>query len=212
MLPPELDEEIIDFLQGQTHALLSCATVCKSWHLRCRQHLYRDVHIRTRRQLDLFQRSLSSNISLRKLVEMVVIHNPVHSSPIVNVTSPNIDIVAVLLLSALPGLNALAISSNHKKQTGTLHIGPTALRCAVSMRALDHLILHNIRFITLASLGRLLCAFPSLKTLQCTKLEVVSGRDGHFMQTVLSRNLRVSRLKVRSRAPCVRVVSRQCAV
>ena len=200
MLPLELDEHIIDFLQGQTHTLLSCATVCKRWHPRCRQHLYRDVHIRTRQQLGLLHRSLSLNTSLRQLVEMVVIHDPVHSSPIVNVTCPDIDFVAVLLLAALPGLNALAVSSNHKKQTGTLHTGPTALRCAMSMRALDHLILHSIRFITLASLGRLLCAFPSLKALQCTKLEVASGRVGHVMQAVLSRNLRVSRLKVRSRA------------
>ncbi|TFK78939.1 hypothetical protein K466DRAFT_506462, partial [Polyporus arcularius HHB13444] len=71
MLPLELDEQVLDHLQGQVRTLLACALVCKRWHPRCRQLLYRTVYLSNRHRLRLFYRSLSADVALHKFVESV---------------------------------------------------------------------------------------------------------------------------------------------
>ncbi|TFK84558.1 hypothetical protein K466DRAFT_221147 [Polyporus arcularius HHB13444] len=204
MLPQELYDEVIDHLVGQVRTLVTCALVCKRWLLRCRYHLYCKVHLQTRRQLGLFYRSLNTDVSLRKIVASVSVHNPVHSSHTRYTGDDHIDldIVSVLLVSILPNLDALLVTG-HGDPSGMLHMGQITLRCATSLHMLSKLILHNLRFATLAALGRFVLGFPSLKVLHCTNVEVASHRHEHLVQAHTSRRLELSELNV-SRHPACR--------
>ncbi len=190
MLPQELYDEVLDHLVGQVRTLVTCALVCKRWLLRCRYHIYWKVHLRTRRQLGLFYRSLNADVSLCKIVASVSVHNPMHS-PHTRYTGDDdldLDIVSVLLVSILPNLDALLIAS-HGTESGSLHMGQITFRCVRSLRMLSKLVLHNLHFATLAALGRFVAAFPSLKILRCTDVAAASHGHEHLVQALTPHRL-----------------------
>ncbi|KAG7441508.1 uncharacterized protein BT62DRAFT_481047 [Guyanagaster necrorhizus] len=47
-IPPEIIEEIIDYLWNDTRTLISCSSVCRVFYPRTRMHLFRTIDIRNR--------------------------------------------------------------------------------------------------------------------------------------------------------------------
>ncbi|OCH87703.1 hypothetical protein OBBRIDRAFT_735743, partial [Obba rivulosa] len=45
LLPPELEERILDFLWNDPASLCQCALVYRSWLPRCRYHIYTSLRI-----------------------------------------------------------------------------------------------------------------------------------------------------------------------
>ncbi len=64
---------------------------------------------------------------------------------------------------------------------------------------LSKLVLHRLRFATLASFGRFILALPSLKILDCFRVEAASRGNERFLQVLMSHSSGISDLHVSPR-------------
>ena len=161
-LPVETWERIIDHLWSDPRTLRQCAVVCKAWQARSRFHLVARPILSNTRQVHRFARLLDEYPELRSRVQMVQMWPGGRGKPLMHLAS-----FAASLATRLPALTELCIF--HAEWNARTAHPKTFLHLSLFLSVTD-LVLSRVAFPSPLILARLICALPSLTTLNFVEL------------------------------------------
>ncbi|TBU23201.1 hypothetical protein BD311DRAFT_94547 [Dichomitus squalens] len=175
-LPTETEENIIDLLWDDVHALRSCSLTCRAWLPRSRLHLLYAIILRNREHLIALQDILEKYPARRLLVHSVT------TAPKPRKSSPRslIEVFLLALLMQLSNLRCWKISQTTTKvikRREALSFHRTTLT-RLRYSSIDELHLTSIRLASCTEFIRLILALPRLRKLYCDDLHLAAVGTG----------------------------------
>ncbi|PCH43207.1 hypothetical protein WOLCODRAFT_74016 [Wolfiporia cocos MD-104 SS10] len=169
--PIEICEAVIDCVWNdctdrrvRRRTLLACALTCKSWLIRSRRYLFREISLRSSAQLHSFSELLGKVDFINDYVKEV------------EITDPQVLLsFASVLARKLTGVESLIITHRHAQlfaMVQPLTFAPLPDFVAISSLQVQHVVFANF-----TDFERLLCALPRLSRLSC--IDVMWNTGSH---------------------------------
>jgi len=176
VLPVEVWENVIDQLQDNKEALRACTRVCRAWAPRSMLHFQKWLVLESPAQVRI----------LAKLVRTGY-RREVKSCRTVDIRSRSLQtlgLFATMFAAKIPSLETLVVGRVHSAYRIYREMHVDAYQYLSTFTSITRLILCDVHFPSVQTLGRLVFALPGLTDLQCknVKFEAHALRVGAFLQ------------------------------
>ncbi|CCL99370.1 uncharacterized protein FIBRA_01388 [Fibroporia radiculosa] len=185
-LPVEVWEQVIDSIQEPEY-LLPCTLVCRAWYPRSRYHLLQKICVSDKKQVVRVAKLVRSRPEMKGAVKLIVINGGSGDSP--RATSiPLLGTFAMMLAGKFTRLDQLEIV-RARWVPSTFH--PDIFLHLTAFASISHLKLDNVFLPSALIFGRLICAFPNLRRLECG---IMSFKNKIFERSLIRVSSPVSEL------------------
>lgn len=177
-LPPELQDQIIDHLHSDKHALRACALVSREWRTSGQFHLFRSVRVSNPGALAALNGFLDSAVHLRGHIRSLEVRGASHPDDTVRDSQMILTREELATFVArLPRLTSLTLDgvwlSPARNSSSPLHSASPLPTTSPSLRNLN---VKNI-FTTPETLLDSITAFPGLRNLHADNVQWTYGFD-----------------------------------
>ncbi|PIL22878.1 hypothetical protein GSI_15574 [Ganoderma sinense ZZ0214-1] len=193
-LPVEIEENVIDQLEGDFASLRNCALTCRAWVPRSRTLLLRAVRIATRSSWNDVEDYFEANPDMRPLVQSLA------TAPIATERTRLLGTYPASLFKTLPNLRRWEIRGpvDAKDDASPKIFFHRATLTQLRLSPISELHVSTLQFPSQADFVQLLSSIPHLRVLECTEIQITKakGTSSTARLPPLRRPLRLSTLQI----------------